>query len=111
MKYGNENGVILKDLFLCTYNVWTLSKDHHLESLLHEINPIKWHIIGLLEISWLKRMAKDVDLLMRMLAWQEYLINSWKGLYTTMYEIKDNWLLIVVVEGLSSKDMIIEGEE
>ena len=38
-KYGNENDAMLKDLFLCTYNVRTLSKDHHLESLLHEIKP------------------------------------------------------------------------
>ena len=33
-EYGNENDAILKDMLLCTYNIWTLSKDHHLERLI-----------------------------------------------------------------------------
>ena len=60
-KYGKENNAIFKDLFLGTYNVRTLSKDHHLESLLHEIKHIKWHIIGLSEVRKMGNSLIEVD--------------------------------------------------
>ena len=59
--YGKENNAIFKDLFLGTYDVRTLSKDHHLESLLHEIKHIKWHIIGLSEVRKIGNSLIEVD--------------------------------------------------
>ena len=48
------------DLYIGTYNVRTLAESHHLESLLHELNLIKWDVIGLAEVRCPGRGMVDV---------------------------------------------------
>lgn len=40
----------LSKLNIATYNIRTMSEDHHLKSLLNEVGNVKWSIIGLSEI-------------------------------------------------------------
>ena len=48
------------DLYIGTYNVRTLEESHHLESLLHKLNLIKWDVIGLAEVRRPGRGMVDV---------------------------------------------------
>ena len=39
-----------RNLYICTWNVKTLSEVSHLTNLINEIKDLKWHVIGLIDV-------------------------------------------------------------